>query len=243
MKKLFSMFMAFLMSLSSNTSYNLVEEKPYTGEYYRVSIEEAPDYRDYYSAKTSTTAEASCKTTKYTANGKIVEGTSGYWLGNNQELSLDAVEGFTKELKTNDSINGSVIDRYSVVGCFSQGQLIIMPFSGELITESCNNDGKSMTVDCANPNNSEIKYRLKIENMQCWYCDVGRDGAIAQGGGILFHTSDEKKGTSIRAGCVLGVATPDTKVTFVPINSAEKKAGICTPKQFYLGTYTVPPTQ
>lgn len=238
MKRLFSMFMAFFVSLTSNTSFSIVEEKPYTGDYYRVDIEEPPDYRSFYDSQAANTAAENCRTTKYSSNGKKFEGSSnGYWLGNNHEVNLQYLDDHTGHLNTSDRLSNNTIECYVLKDCFSQGQQIIMPFTGELACDSTVSNCTSIQVRCTHPVTGYV-YLLTINNMQCWYCDVSRTDALSTSGTLTYHTSEEGDGTPIKAGSVLGIATKDTIVKIVPYGSDTKKVGTATPVQFYSGEYT-----
>ena len=216
--------MAFLVSLSSNTEYTVTSDKPYTEEYYTIDVEDPPDYREYYGSISTTDATKSCKTTNFSAQGKKIEGSTGYWFVNNMTVNPDELDDhITAHHRNNDSTKD--IDYYVVTDIFTTGNYIIMPYSGTLQVDSKTNDCRSMTVYCSAPNGTE--YKLVIYNMDCWYCDVSRENPT-------YHTSDEQKGKKFLAGNVLGKANAGTTIKIIPIKNGSA-IGTSTLSQFYNG--------
>lgn len=212
--------MSFLMSLSNSVEYAPVESTPYTdNSYYKVDVTDAPDYREYYSGTLSASNKLSCKTTNYSAQGKKVSMTTdvafeGYWFENAVFKSEEDLASYTSTFT------------------FVSDGFIIMPFDGKLNTDSTTNRGDVMTVVCS-VNGKD--FRLTFESMECWYCDVGRENIDATHD---YHTSDNQKGKTFKAGNVLGRAKGGvTKVTVKPIKNGSV-VGTCTVSQFYKLQYT-----
>lgn len=252
MKELLAMLLAFFTSLGTSTDFSIVADKPYTTDYYTVDITDPPDYRTFYDSSVSASSETNCKTTTYTAQGRRVASANfnsendanivGYWFANNQTFNTQVMASMCKEHISTDKVEGeNKVDYYEAVGCFTEGTYIIMPYSGTLQSPSASTMNHSMTVFCANPVNGQ-QYKLKICNMRCWYCDVGRKGALdtTEPKGNMYHTSDEKPGKKIPAGAVLGVATKDTKIQIIPIDANGTSVGTATLTEFYEGTFTKP---
>lgn len=233
------MLLAFITSLGTSTEFKIVQEKPYSGNYYTIDISDPPDYREFFNSSTSASNETNCKTSVYSAQGKRVEGSVGYWIVNNQTYHIDSMAGKVKGHKSTDTVNSkNKIDYYKVSKCFTEGSYIIMPYSGTLQSPSANSKNNSITVFCEHPETG-VTYKLKFCNMRCWYCDIGRDGALdtSKDCGDMYHTSDEKAGKKFPAGSVLGVATDKTYFQIVPIDDSESSMGTATLKQFYRGTF------
>lgn len=227
MKKILAMILAFIISLSNNTDYTITSDKPYTKDYYTINVDDPPDYRKYYGTISTSDATENCKTTNFSAQGKKVSGSDGFWFVNNMSASLDSIDGNIVEHHKNNDGSQSV-DYYVADGIFTDGNYIIMPYTGTLQCESKTNDCKSMTVFCKSPNGTE--YKLVFANMECWYCDVSRDNPT-------FHTSDEQTGKKFMAGNVLGKATSETIVKIIPTQGSSA-VGTATLSQFYSGSYT-----
>ena len=239
MKELLSLILAFLTSLGTSTEFCRVADKPYTANYYTIEVEDPPDYREFFNSSTSASNETNCKTTVYTAQGKRVQSSVGYWVANNQTYQLDSLGGKCKPHRSTNKVQqDNKIDYYRVSECFSEGVYIIMPYSGTLQSPSSNTRNNSITVFCTHPETG-VTYKVQFSKMRCWYCDIGRNGALdkEEEEGNLFHTSGEKVGKKFPAGSVLGVATDKTFFNITPIDDSESAIGTATLKQFYLGTY------
>lgn len=249
MKKLFAMLLALLASLSNNTSFSVVQETPYNDNYYKITVDEPPDYRTYYNSSFSETSKTNCKTTTYSAQGKRVSGSAGYWFVNGYPKSLDDLNGSSfkskneEEVKVTDKVSeDNYTAYYQFVKGFDEGSYIIMPYSGTLESPSATTRCDTMTVYCTNPE-TNMKYKLVISNMRCWYCDIAREDALKsedeEGNeivcGTLYHTSDEKRGKKFAAGNVLGVATPSTVIQIFPINDKGSVEGRASIADFYSG--------
>ncbi len=234
------MVLAFITSLGTSTEFSIVDDKPYTGNYYTVDISDPPDYREFYSQGSSASNETNCKTTVYMAQGKRVDGSVGYWVANNQTYSIDSLGGKSVPHYPTDYVNkDNEVDYYKATECFTEGVYIIMPFSGTLQSPSANTQNNSMTVFCEHPETG-VRYKLKFCKMRCWYCDIGRNGALSKDTkqGTLYHTSDERAGKKFPAGSVLGVATDNTYFQIVPIDDTDSALGTATLEEMYAGKYT-----
>lgn len=219
MKKILAIIVSFLLSAFNSLDFNMAGDKQYSvNDYYTIDVEDAPDYREFYSGTPSASNKTSCKTTNYSAQGKKVNMTSnvsysGYWFENGVSKSEDILSDDTKFT-------------------FTSSGYIIMPFDGTLSTDSTTNNGKNMTVVC---NIDNKQYRITFENMECWYCDVGRENIDESNG---YHTSDNQKDKTFKAGNVLGRAVGgETTVEIKPIKNGSV-IGSCSIKQFYQLTYT-----
>lgn len=240
MKEFLAMVLAFITSLSTSTEFRIVDDKPYTSDYYTVEVSDPPDYREFHGSGESASSEVSCKTTVYTAQGKRVENSSGFWIANNQTYTLGSLPGKVVPHKPTDSVvNKNRIDYYTVKKCFTEGTYIIMPYTGELKSPSSNKQNNSITVTCQNPD-TMVRYKLNFCAMRCWYCDISRKGALSKESeeGSMYHTSDDKEGKKFPAGTVLGVATDNTYFQIVPIDSDDSAIGTATLEEFYAGSYT-----
>lgn len=229
MKKFIAFIIAFIASLANNTSYTVTEDKPYTEEYYKIDVADDPDYRQYYGTTSSVTSDTYCKVTNFSAQGKKVTGSDGYWFVNNLSanmMSIDANYCTEHHLNNNSS---KPIDYYTCSGCFTDGNYIIMPYTGTLECDSKTNDCSSMTVYCTA--DTGVQYKLVFMNMDRWYCDIGRVEDPT------YHTSDEQRGKKFQGGNVLGQATSDTTVKIIPIRNGAS-IGTATLSEFYSGTYT-----
>lgn len=238
-KELLSLILAFFTSLGTSTEFSIVQDKPYTTNYYTVDVTDPPDYREFFSSGASASNETNCKTTVYSAQGKRVDGSVGYWVANNQTYQIGSLGGKVVAHTPTDYVTQeNKIDYYKVEECFTEGVYIIMPFSGTLQSPSSNTMNNSITVYCTHPETG-VQYKLKFCEMRCWYCDIGRDGALDKSGehGTMYHTSDEKAGKKFPAGSVLGVATDKTYFQIVPIDQSEASIGTADLVQFYNGEY------
>ena len=246
MKKILAIIMAFLTSLSTSTDYNIASEKTYTDGYYTVKETALPDYRSYYGGGDKASLSSGCKTTKYNAHGEKIKGTSCFWFIDGESFDVNTTEvtvydekgialkgkKYLHELIKVTSANSKYKDKYDAsipAGAFKNGKAIICPTEAKLVSSSKSTGLTSMTIACMSGNN---RYKVKINNMQKWYCDADRKGDI------LFHTGDEQKGAAFHAGNVLGYATPETSIVIYPINAKNKRCGTCTMKQFYSGIFT-----
>lgn len=220
MKKLLAIIVSVFISLFNNISYTAVVDKQYTdNNYYKVDVSDAPDYREYYSSVPSTAKKYACKTANYNAQGRKVKMTTnvaytGYWFEN--AVNMD-------EASLSNTSNSYT---------FASSGYIIIPFDGKLNTDSTTNNGENMTVICSVDGKD---YQLTFTGMECWYCDVGRGDS---GESSKYHTSDNQKGKSFKAGNVLGRSIGGkTVVEIKPIKKGKVK-GSCTLQQFYKLTFT-----
>lgn len=200
LKKLLSMLLALFVALFNNVSYTATDDKDYTADsYYTVDVQEAPDYRDIYNSNATASKLNSCRTTNYSAQGRLVKYTDdveykGYWFENSTLKNQSDIPDDKKFVFTSD--------------CY-----IIIPFDGELVSESNTNSGHDMIVNC-NVNNN--KYRLTISNMSRWYCCMGRNNVsdMYDLDYAWVHTSVEQQGKQFKQGNVLGMGVKD-KTTIV----------------------------
>ncbi len=230
MKKLFAYFIAFLMSLKSATEFDMVEDKTYKGSGYMVEEQPAPDYRDFYYGAHGEKASELCNLNLFSSDGKQFSPTlSGYWF----------VDGETPPSNLDD-IKQSVKDcELTLKKMFTKGTYIIAPGPCKLKSYSAANDGTIMVVDCTM---GKSDYKLTINNMECWYCDVDRSTKVHN------HTGKEQHGKDFKGGQVLGRATEKTTIAIKPIvpkddKTLKKKGGTkawCnTIEQFYKGKWGI----
>lgn len=221
MKKLLSLFIAFVTALMNNVGYTAGPDVQYTADsYYTVDEAEAPDYRNIYNNNAVVSKKVSCRTANYSAQGQRVQYTTdvtyfGYWFENSVKMKED---GLPK-------------DKTYV---FEEDGYIIAPFDCELISESTTNTGHDMIVKCTVGSNS---YRLTISGMNRWYCCMGREDSVdvTDTEFIWEHTSKEQKGKKFNGGCVLGqgVNSKTTIVTeYIPPSGEPVPINI---SDFYLG--------
>lgn len=220
LKKLLAIVLAFFTSLFNSLEFQISDDKVYSeSAYYTISEDDEPDYREFYGSINAGADTSGCKTTNYNAQGKLVDmaGTTvmyeGYWLENGTYKNIndisDQEQGYT----------------------FNSESYIIIPYDGVLQSDSTNNNGTTMTIFCSV---GDVTYRLSISGMQCWYCDIGRHYSSDDN---TFHTSENQKGKSFKAGNVIGLSTAGTSISIAPIKNG-KVVGTCTLQQMYMGTYT-----
>lgn len=229
LKKLFAYFMAFLMSLKTSTTFEMVKEKPYNNEVYKIAEADPPDYRAVYGMNNGEKIVRQCNTNKYASNGKRYADTSGYWFVNGKDGAAGSDERIVKYMK-----NGSL----RISNIFAEQETIIAPFECKLATKSLANDCKHMKLTCVV---GSTKYIININNMYNWYCDISRDEDE-----LDHHTGDEQEGNMFRGGHVLGKATEKTEIEIRAVVSKSdkklKEAGSKRPylndiDQFFRGTY------
>lgn len=214
MKKLLAICVSLFFCMFAGLSYTQADNKAYNEDsYYKIDVEEPPDYRTLYDktyvAQSNT---SSCKTTNFSNSGKLIRygtvdtGIPGYWFINNRSIGIDDAQLLNKKI---------VLD--------TEGQYIICPFDAELISESATNDGHSMVIK-VNANGEE--YRLTFSNMDRWYCCMGRTNPEKDydGNTTWTHTCEELKGHTFKGGNVLGLTTKDTTVEIARYNGKSTDA-------------------
>lgn len=222
--------MAFLMSLKTSTSFNVVDNKPYDNDVYKIEQGDPPDYRELYGVANGEKIIKQCNHNNYAGNSKrYSSGSDGYWFVNGQDAPTNMTD-----IKSTVNKDGNLI----LEELFTDQVNIIAPFNCILETKSLANDCTNMTVSCTIKGTD---YKITISGMYCWYCDVGRDEDELTG-----HTGKEQLGKKFRGGQVLGRATEKTKIKIKAIvpktkkylkNHNSTKAYVNTLNQFYEGLY------
>lgn len=233
MKKILAYIVAFVLSLSNGTTYTNVDEKEYTSDYFTITGEEAPDYREYYSGSGNNVSTAGCRISTFTANAMKLSWGSGYWFVNGKTVEESSINSENSNVVLmQDSAQANPY--YVLKGIFGDNETIICPYSATLESSTVTNDCTSMRLLVTTDNGSH--YRLTITGMKCWYCDFNRTGEI------YGHTVEEfgQGKTTFRAGYVLGKATSDTQIAIVPVGTDDTDIviGTSTPAEFYRQTYT-----
>lgn len=252
MKKILALITAFFMSLGTSTDYTVVSEKPYTNNTYTVTDTTMPDYRSYFLGGEGASSSSGCQTINYSSNAQQVGFGTGYWFidGNKPDMTKSHTKFKAKLYEYTPDPNDSTkmvrndgepkVETYVEnddgtqdaaikSGMFLEGQYIIAPFKCILESRSVSGSVTSMKLLCTV---GATSYRIRINNMKCWYCDINRTGELK------FHTSDEQCGKTFSAGNVLGVATPETYVIIQPVDASGTVIGHCSMAQFYKGALT-----
>ena len=208
MKKIFSMFMTFIMALSNNLSFQQVPDKPFataggSAEYYYTIPEvDEPDYRRMY---TDDVAVASnnywCKDRLYSSNGTWVnydeedvpyngDSGKGFWL----------VDGETINYSDISNQGNATINPKSASGRY----YIIAPYSVQVATSSKTNDGRSITLTCVRGSST---YTIVISEIIGWWCCAGKTDLPAK-----HDLTKDLIGTTVSAGQVIAVADSNKSV-------------------------------
>lgn len=148
MKRLLTMLLSLVMSLTNNTSYSVVDNKEFpsagieanapgdkdsedeqdydtdrTTGYYTIDVRDAPDYRDLMSENPSTLETNTCKTSTYTLHPKHVPSSSGFWVIDGKTPTIDNITvGTSSSLikKQKDDKDDSTTEHY-MIGGFTKG--------------------------------------------------------------------------------------------------------------------------
>lgn len=221
MKRIIALLLSLFLSIGNDINFIASEDKPYDADaYYTLDVMEPPNYRDIYGSNPVAARNLSCRAKTYKANGKLITYTDGA-----EHLNATWFEdGVTK--KYDDLPNESKFT-------FESEGYIIIPYDGQLMTSSETSTGHSMVVKCHVAGQS---YRLTIENMERWWCCVGRDlptDTTADGQVVWKHTCRELKGESLPQGTVLGKAQDGTTISVSIYDSTGNSVSTCSIADLY----------
>lgn len=148
MKRLLTMLLSLVMSLTNNTSYSVVDNKEFpsagieanvpgdkdsedeqddgidkTTGYYTIDVRDAPDYRDMMSENPSNLETNTCKTSTFTLHPKHVPSSSGFWVIDGKTPTIDNITvGTSTSLvkRQKDDKDDSTTEHY-MIGGFTKG--------------------------------------------------------------------------------------------------------------------------
>lgn len=221
MKRIIALLLSLFISIGNDVNFIASEDKEYNADaYYTLEVMEPPDYRDIYGSNPVAARNLSCRAKTYKSNGKTII----YSSGNDHINAMWVEDGVSKnydELPTEDTFQ------------FTSDGFIIIPYDGQLLTSSENSNGHTMLVKCSVGGSY---YRLDIQNMERWWCCVGRDlptDVDASGKVIWNHTCRELRGESLPQGTVLGKAQEGTTITVSIYDATGDSVSNCSIKDLY----------
>ena len=263
MKKLLAMFLALLMSLTNNTTFSVVDTKPYPGPgieygdpgddtdepddtydefldsnagYYTIDADDPTDYRTINSKNVENVDKNKCKTATFSWDPRTVPNSNGFWVINGVTPTEDNIKVGTASSQVHHFEDKDDAVEYYVIGglksddgstinkVFTDSSCIVMPYDGVIHTDGSMSID-TMTVICSKTSGSKtLYYKLFINNLRCWYCDLGRSGALDTNKPLTIssHTFKSLKDKAVDAGNILGLATEDTTITVYACNKNGK---------------------
>lgn len=216
MKRILALLLSLFTAITNNIDYQAQGDMPYQDDvYYTIDEGSAPDYRDLYGTNPVGSADVSCHPRTFKGSGEYLtysdgkQHTRGVWIVNREGMNFDSLPDSSSYTFENDVY-------------------IIMPFTGVLRTSSKTSTGHTMILSISLDGQ---EYRIDIQNMERWWCCLGKDKPDAQdalGNSVWVHTCGELLDTQIRQGYVLGMAQAGTTV-----NVALSDGTPVTWKEFY----------
>lgn len=205
MKRLFALLMSVIVASSNNIGVTWGNDKMYQPDsYYMISESDLPDYRNIYEYQGANTSRKSCRTTRYTLNGLLVDYQGvdpvyrGYGVSDTKVFNISELD-----ISQIDLSDGYIYAPYDcVLKSHSTGNTNTMYISIKL-------NGKY--------------YAMVIENMDCWWCDTGRtSGYTTDANGVKWwvHTCEDTYNTRFSGGEVLGKASANTHIILYACDSS-----------------------
>ena len=210
MKELLSMLMALFISMFENVDYQHYPAEDFKHDsYYVIEQQGEVDYRDLYGQDMVTNPLASCVPGNRAIAGCMhisdVPNTvylSPYWFVPQTSIKHEDIPDDATYTFTADS-------------------LIVSPYNGTLDSYSVGNDGKTMLVKYTIQGESVTLY---FENLERWWCCMGKIEPDGDSEGTWKHTCDELRGAKFEAGHLIGRAIAnETTVTVSGADSTLKE--------------------
>lgn len=222
MKKLLSMLLALLLSITNNVDYQVQGDVEYSaGSYYTIEEGQAPDYRSIYGSPAVASRDVSCKPIPFKGAAKTVVYSDG----------ADHITAYWFESNSNKKYEELTVDTDYL--CESSSQLIA-PYACELLSSSVTSDGTSMSIKCSVDNQD---YQLQIIGMDRWWCCMGRNETHkvpnVYGELVWKHTCSELQGTRFNQGQVLGKSIEGVTKIKVFKYTSNKAISPCSIEEFY----------